>query len=107
MHKVAEMPSHACDVDGCSGSWNPYTHKDNKKHLEKHFHAADLEGDANLVCVFDTCQTPVPGKDLLQHMEIHHIGLPYLCPIRCGWKSCRSSYQKQHMDDMHEGVPWV
>lgn len=107
MHKVADMPTHACNVDGCARVWNPYKHEDNKEHLEKHFATADLEGNADLVCVFDACQTPVPGKDLLQHMEIHHIGLPYLCPIRCGWKSCRSSYQKQHMDDMHEGVPWV
>ncbi|KAL1938866.1 hypothetical protein VTO73DRAFT_11246 [Trametes versicolor] len=107
MHKVADMPTHACNVDGCAGVWNPYKHDDNKEHLEKHFDTADLEGNADLVCVFDACQAPIPGKDLLQHMEIHHIGLPYLCPIRCGWQSCRSSYQKQHMDDMHEGVHWV
>ncbi|EIW55983.1 uncharacterized protein TRAVEDRAFT_22378 [Trametes versicolor FP-101664 SS1] len=106
MHKVAGMPAHACDVDGCALIWNPYKHDDNKEHLETHFDTADLEGDADLVCVFDVCKAPVPGKDLLQHMEIHHIGRPYLCPIRCGWQSCRSSYQKQHMDLMHEGVHW-
>lgn len=105
-HKVAGMPTHACDVDGCARVWNPYMHEDNKKHLETHFDTADLEGDADLVCVFDVCKAPVPGKDLLQHMEIHHTGRPYLCPIRCGWQSCRSSYQKQHMDLMHEGVHW-
>lgn len=106
MHKVAGMPTHACDVDGCGLIWNPYKHEDNKEHLETHFDTADLEGDADLVCVFDVCQAPVPGKDLLQHMEVHHTGRPYLCPIRCGWQSCRSSYQKQHMDLMHEGVLW-
>lgn len=107
MHKVAGMPTHACDIDGCALIWNPYKHDENKEHLETHFDTADLEGDADLVCVFDVCKAPVPGKDLLQHMEIHHTGRPYLCPIRCGWQSCRSSYQKQHMDLMHEGVHWA
>ncbi|OJT06398.1 hypothetical protein TRAPUB_2744 [Trametes pubescens] len=105
-HKEADMPSHPCDVVGCSKVWNPYTHDENRRHLQGHFDAGDLESDVDLVCVFDVCQEDVPGKDLLKHMEEDHIGLPYLCPIRCGWRSSRSSYQTQHMHREHKGVSW-
>ncbi|OJT06410.1 hypothetical protein TRAPUB_2685 [Trametes pubescens] len=104
-HKVANMPSHICGIDGCTRVWNPYTHKENKEHLQGHFDAGDLESEVELVCVFNLCQEVVPGKDLLKHME-NHIGLPYLCPIRCGWRTSRSSYQTQHMHREHKGVLW-
>ncbi len=105
-HKEADMPSYPCDVVGCSKVWNPYKHDENRRHLQGHFDAGDLESDVDLVCVFDVCQEDVPGKDLLKHMEEDHIGLPYLCPIRCGWRSSRSSYQTQHMHREHKGVSW-
>ncbi|OJT02557.1 hypothetical protein TRAPUB_6925 [Trametes pubescens] len=105
-HKVPDMPSLPCDVVGCTRVWDPYTHDENRKHLQKHFDAGDLESEAGLVCVLDVCQEGVPGKDLLRHMEENHIGLPYLCPIRCGWRASRSSRQTQHMHTAHKGVEW-
>lgn len=106
-YKVAGMLSQACDVEGCAEEWNPYTHDDNRTHLQGHFDVGDLKSSADLVCVFDACQEVVPGKGLLKHMEENHLGRPYLCPIGCGWQSSRSSWQTQHMRESHRGVHWV
>lgn len=103
---VLNLRNHACPVIGCQLEWNPYQHKDNRTHLAKHFSSAQLESDAGLTCPFPGCTTTPVGKKLLGHVEAEHLTLPYLCPVRCGWRSSRSGYQGQHMRKWHKVQDW-
>ncbi|KAL1938881.1 hypothetical protein VTO73DRAFT_11261 [Trametes versicolor] len=103
-YKVTGMLSQACDVEGCEEEWNPYTHDENRTHLEGHFDVGDLKSSVDLVCVFDACQEVVPGKGLLKHMEENHLGRPYLCPIGWGFTGCRDCVTSR---DMHGRRSWT
>ncbi|KAL1938869.1 hypothetical protein VTO73DRAFT_11249 [Trametes versicolor] len=103
---VLNLRNHACPLVGCQFEWNPYQHKDNRTHLAKHFSSAQLQSDAELACFFPGCPNTPAGKKLLGHVEADHLTLPYLCPVRCGWRSSRSGYQGQHMRKNHHVMNW-
>lgn len=103
---VLNIPDHACTVVGCQLRWDPYRHEDNRTHLRKHFDVAQLQSKAGLACFFTGCIKTPPGTKLLGHIEEDHLTLPYLCPVRCGWRSSRSGYQGQHMRKTHHVMDW-
>lgn len=106
VHKdmLLDLEPKACSINGCTQLWDPYGYYANQAHLHEHVAHEVLASGEKIACIFEGCEEMVSAKRLLLHIGKEHVGLPYLCPIRCGWATARPGYQAQHMRTAHKMV---